>query len=128
MKRLKRNLILCFPFFLSACVTFPTLESEQVRVVWDDVDLLQKCEHKGTVFGSEGHFYDYWFHADKDMIWGALNQMRIKAYKKNANVLYLYKPFNFASSITMIGNAYLCPNPLKRIAIHRNTSKKEINR
>ncbi|MEF1325992.1 DUF4156 domain-containing protein, partial [Vibrio owensii] len=64
---------------LTGCVTFPTQESEQVKVIWDDVNAIANCQHLGTVMGSEGHFYDYWLHADKDMVWGTLNQMRIKA-------------------------------------------------
>lgn len=93
---------------LSGCVTFPTIRSEQVKVVWDDVNAIQGCEHKGTVIGSEGHFYDYWLHADKDMVWGTLNQMRAKTAEQGGNVLYLYKPLGFLSSVTMIGNAYAC--------------------
>lgn len=97
---------------LSGCVTFPTQESEQVKVIWDDVSAIQGCEHLGTVIGSEGHFYDYWLHADKDMVWGTLNQMRIKAAAKGADVLYLYQPFGFLSSVTMFGNAYACGEKL----------------
>lgn len=93
---------------LSGCVTFPTLESEQVEVVWDDTNAIQGCEYKGTVIGSEGHFYDYWLHADKDMVWGTLNQMRAKTAEKGGNVLYLYQPLGFISSVTMLGNAYAC--------------------
>lgn len=97
---------------LSGCVTFPTQESEQVKVIWDDVNEIQGCKHLGTVIGSEGHFYDYWLHADKDMVWGTLNQMRIKAAEKGADLLYLYQPFGFLSSVTMFGNAYACGEKL----------------
>ncbi|KXF83319.1 DUF4156 domain-containing protein [Enterovibrio coralii] len=93
---------------LSGCVTFPTPESNQVDVVWDDINAIQGCELKGTVIGSEGHFYDYWLHADKDMVWGTLNQMRQKAFDLDANVLYLYQPLGFSTSVTMFGNAYAC--------------------
>ncbi|OEE67056.1 hypothetical protein A1OO_14950 [Enterovibrio norvegicus FF-33] len=107
-----KNISLCAAWvsaaLLSGCVTFPTQESEQVQVIWDDINAIQGCEHKGTVIGSEGHFYDYWLHADKDMVWGTLNQMRMKAAEKGGNVLYLYQPFGFSSSVTMFGNAYAC--------------------
>ena len=93
---------------LSACITFPTAESNTVKVLWDDTDSLVGCEHKGTVIGSQGHFYDYWLHADKDMVWGTLNEMRIKAAKLDADTLYLYKPLGFTGSVTMIANAYDC--------------------
>ncbi|WP_052470664.1 DUF4156 domain-containing protein [Vibrio owensii] len=93
---------------LTGCVTFPTQESELVKVIWDDVNAITNCQLVGTVMGSEGHFYDYWLHADKTMVWGALNQMRIEAAELGADILYLYQPFGFSSSVTMIGNAYQC--------------------
>ncbi|KLV07432.1 membrane protein [Photobacterium aquae] len=93
---------------LSGCVTFPTAESRQVKVLWNDSDALRGCEHLGTVIGSEGHFYDYWLHADKDMVWGAVNQMRIKTAAQGGDTLYLYEPFGFMSSVTMMGNVYRC--------------------
>ncbi|MDD1780538.1 DUF4156 domain-containing protein [Enterovibrio sp. ZSDZ35] len=101
---------------LSGCVTFPTQESNQVDVIWDDVAAIQDCELMGTVIGSEGHFYDYWLHADKDMVWGTLNQMRQKAHDLDANVLYLYQPLGFSSSVTMFGNAYSCGDTTKNAA------------
>lgn len=93
---------------LSGCITFPTPESEQVKVIWDDINFIEKCEYKSTVYGSEGHFYDYWLHADKNMVWGALNQMRIETAKRGGNVLYLYSSLSFSSSVTMMGNVYYC--------------------
>ncbi|RJX75245.1 DUF4156 domain-containing protein [Vibrio sinensis] len=108
MKSLLAGVMLITATTLTGCVTFPTDESEQVDVIWDDTAALQGCEHKGTVIGSEGHFYDYWLHADKDMVWGTLNQMRIKAAEQGADTLYLYQPLGFLSSMTMFGNAYDC--------------------
>lgn len=109
--------------FLTGCVTFPTPESEQVTVIWDEINQLENCDHKDTVYGSEGHFYDFWLHADKDMIWGALNQMRIQAAKKGGNVLYLYKPFSFTSSVTFLGNVYFCDKYYKET--YTKAKKKE---
>lgn len=112
MKKIKSGLMLSFFSLLSGCVTFPTTESEQVKVIWDDTDYIRSCENKGVVFGSEGHFYDYWLHADKDMMWGTLNQMRIKAVEKGGDVLYLYQPLSFSTSVTMFANVYLCDAPI----------------
>jgi len=84
----KRVMTLALAASLTGCVTFPTQESEQVQVLWDNVNAIENCELMGTVIGSEGHFYDYWLHADKDMVWGTLNQMRIKAVDLGADTLY----------------------------------------
>lgn len=100
-----------FALLLTGCVTFPTPESEQVNVIWDDVKAVENCQRMGIVYGSEGHFYDYWLHADKDMVWGTLNQMRISAAELGADTLYLYQSLDFSSSVTMFANAYLCNIP-----------------
>lgn len=93
---------------LTGCITFPTEDSTKVQVIWDETDRIGGCELKGTVYGSEGHFYDYWLHSDKDMVWGTINQMSVKAAGMGADTLYLYQPFGFLSSVTMMANAYDC--------------------
>lgn len=93
---------------LSGCITFPTDESLHVKILWDNPLAVNSCTHKGTIIGSQGHFYDYWLHSDKDMVWGTLNEMRIKAHQLNADTVYLYEHFSFLSSVTLIGNAYDC--------------------
>lgn len=93
---------------LSGCITFPKADSRHVKVIWDNPAAIQNCVHKGTIFGSEGHFYDYWLHSDQDMVWGTLNELRIKAHALNADTVYLYENFGFLSSVTLMGNAYDC--------------------
>lgn len=117
MKKLIVSSMLASTLLLSGCVTFPTTESTNVDVIWDDVKAIENCERLGIVYGSEGHFYDYWFHADKDMLWGTINQMRIKAAALGANTIYLYQPLGFSSSVTMFANAYLCQQPKTTSAI-----------
>jgi len=102
------TLITLMTLGLSGCITFPTAESRHVKVIWNNPAAINTCVHKGTIFGSEGHFYDYWLHSDQDMVWGTLNELRIKAHKLNADTVYLYENFGFLSSVTMMGNAYDC--------------------
>lgn len=101
-------LVLLIGLNLTACVTFPTKESAQVKILWENTIAIENCVYKGTVIGSEGHFYDYWLHSDRDMVWGTLNEMRIKAQALGADTVYLYQPLKFLSSVTMMGNAYQC--------------------
>ncbi|SMY32046.1 hypothetical protein PMAL9190_00328 [Photobacterium malacitanum] len=108
MKNILVSSMLASTLLLSGCVTFPTPESNQVDVIWDDVKAIENCQRLGIVYGSEGHFYDYWFHADKDMVWGTLNQMRSKAAELGGDTIYLYQSLDFSSSVTMFANAYLC--------------------
>ncbi|MGL5392932.1 MAG: DUF4156 domain-containing protein [Shewanella sp.] len=109
MKHLRLfSLLALMTLGLSGCITFPKADSRHVKVIWDNPAAIQNCVHKGTIFGSEGHFYDYWLHSDRDMVWGTLNEMRIKAHELNADTVYLYENFGFLSSVTMMGNAYDC--------------------
>ncbi len=108
MKRLIKYFTLLSILIISGCVTFPTESSKKVAIIWDDPSAISDCLRMGLVYGSEGHFYDFWLHSDVDMIWGTLNQMSIKAEALGANTLYLYQPLNFSSSVTMFANAYLC--------------------
>ncbi|MGL4900264.1 MAG: DUF4156 domain-containing protein, partial [Shewanella sp.] len=96
MKNLRLfTLITLMTLGLSGCITFPTAESRHVKVIWNNPAAINTCVHKGTIFGSEGHFYDYWLHSDQDMVWGTLNELRIKAHKLNADTVYLYENFGF---------------------------------
>ena len=94
-------------------MTFPTPESEQVRVVFDDIKQLENCDLVGPVIGSEGHFYDYWLHADRDMMWGAMNQMRIKAVEMGGDNILLFQPLGFSSSVTTSAAVYACSDEAK---------------
>ncbi len=103
--------------FLAGCITFPTAKSELVKVIWQDINAIQECDVISPVYGSEGSFYDSWLHADKNMVWGALNQMRIKTDELGGDVLYLYEPLGFSSSVTFLGNAYACSEEAKAKAM-----------
>ncbi|WP_067515425.1 DUF4156 domain-containing protein [Endozoicomonas ascidiicola] len=116
----------CKPFIpvilasaLSGCITFPTEESKEISVIWDETQRIQHCTLKGTVFGSEGHFYDHFLHSDKDMIWGTINQMSIKAAALGADTLYLYRPFQFVGSVTMMANAYDCTSSASKSGLEK---------
>ncbi|MDH1468846.1 DUF4156 domain-containing protein [Shewanella sp. GD03713] len=101
-------LLLLIGLNLTACVTFPTPESAQVKILWENSVAIENCTYKGTVIGSQGHFYDYWLHSDRDMVWGTLNELRIKSHALGADTVYLYQPLKFLGSVTMMGNAYQC--------------------
>lgn len=105
---MKIVLISLVTVLLSGCVTFPTKQGELVKVIWQQPSAVEHCQYIGPVYGSEGHFYDYWLHADKDMVWGAINQLRIKAVQLGGDTIDLYEPLNFTSSVTMFANVYKC--------------------
>ena len=67
-------LMLLLGLNVTACVTFPTEESAHVKILWENSVAIENCTYKGTVIGSQGHFYDYWLHSDRDMVSGLTHQ------------------------------------------------------
>ena len=94
---------------LAGCSTSPLLaDANQVSLTWDANDKLNTCERRGTLIGSQGSWYNYWFISDRDLTQGALNQLRNQAAGLGANTVSLYSPPDFSTSVTLIGNAYYC--------------------
>lgn len=83
--------------------------SENVRIRWDASVQLEKCTEKGVVIGSEGSWYSFWFISNKALTGGALNDLKNQAAKRGANTVDLYSPQDFGTSVTLMGNAYDCP-------------------
>ncbi len=123
MNKLRLYTALVVVTFLSGCVTYPTVKSEGVKVVWHDTNAIQGCDTISPVYGSEGSFYDFWLHADKNMVWGALNQMRIQTAELGGDLLYLFEPLGFSSSVTFLGNAYACAPGAKVKAMQIKAAK-----
>ena len=115
---MKKLILLSLCFHLMAClpVTKPDDQGAQVRVVFvrqivDEalVEKLQgKCTEIGEVVGTEGHWYDYLFIANDDMVNGALSDMRNRAAEMGANTVLLYQNLPFSTSVTFLGEAYHC--------------------
>lgn len=96
--------------FLAGCSIVPLApEAQAVIVTWDTRDAINTCERRGTFVGSQGTWYNFWFISDHDLTIGAINQLRNQSSQAGANTLSLYNPPVFSTSVTLIGNAYLCP-------------------
>ncbi|MGF1738382.1 DUF4156 domain-containing protein [Photobacterium satsumensis] len=94
---------------LAGCSTTPLLETaNDIELTWDSNDVSNTCQRRGTLIGSQGSWYNYWFISDRDLTQGALNQLRNQAHYLGANRVSLYSPPDFSTSVTLIGNAYYC--------------------
>lgn len=82
--------------------------SENVRIRWDASEQLEVCTEKGTIIGSEGSWYSFWFISNKALTDGALNDLKNQAAQRGANTVDLYNPKPFGTSVTLMGNAYHC--------------------
>ncbi|MCP3697938.1 MAG: DUF4156 domain-containing protein [Aliivibrio sp.] len=85
-------------------------ESETIILHYDDSIIQdQKCTEVGTVTGSEGHWYTFFFISNKDLMIAAVNDIKNEAQALNANTVVLQDPIAFNTSVTMLGSAYICP-------------------
>lgn len=95
---------------LSGCATSPlTEQGQQVNIVWNTEATSQQCQLKTTLVGSEGAWYNFWLINNKSLTMGSLNQLRNQAAELGANTILLNEPLPYATSVTYVGNAYLCP-------------------
>jgi len=83
--------------------------SQSIQIRWDAPEQLEGCTDKGTIIGSEGSWYSFWFISNRALTDGALNDMKNQAAQRGANTVDLYSPQDFGTSVTLLGNAYDCP-------------------
>ncbi|WEM41684.1 DUF4156 domain-containing protein [Photobacterium sp. DA100] len=109
MIKTRPRLLLLPAIMLAGCSTTPLSDNAGgVALTWDANDIRNTCERRGTLIGSQGSWYNYWFISDRDLTRGALNQLQNQAYELGANKVSLYSPPDFSTSVTLIGNAYYC--------------------
>ncbi len=84
-------------------------QAENVHVRMDSQFDAANCEWLGEVTGNEGHWYSYLFFANDVLVQGAINDVKNRAKQLGANTVYMVTPQDFATSFTVLGNAYLCP-------------------
>ena len=111
---MKRNLmIVMVSLFLFGCETTPlNNESKEIQVVWNNSEQISQCTHKETIISSEGHWYTFLFIDNQELTEGALNALKNRASALGANTIDLYAPRTFSTSVTLMGNAYVCPASL----------------
>lgn len=66
------------------------------------------CEFVGEVIGSEGHWYSNLFVSNPMIVQGAINDLKNKAYANGGNLVIVDGDFDFATSVTLFGQAYKC--------------------
>lgn len=98
-----------FPLLLlSACVTLPINKSENIHIFWGNALNMLPCVEIGVVYGSEGHWYDFWFIDNALLTEGALNQIRNQALIHGGDTVLIYPATSFSTSVTMMANTYRC--------------------
>ena len=107
-------LIFSICIIASSCSTIhPHPDNKQVRLIfYNEINIIAdnsyNCEYLATLVSSDGHWYNYLFISNTDLSNGALNDMTNKANAINANVVYVNSNIDFATSVTLLGQAYHC--------------------
>jgi len=115
---LRKVLISLFGFTvltLTACASTPlTLGAETIELVNDRPDST-KCKYLGEIVGSQGNWFTGDFTANEDLVIGARNELRNKAYELGGNVVYIQDLEHSRASdslgttnVTGIGKVYKC--------------------
>lgn len=101
---------------LSACthIIQPHPDNKPVRLIfYNEINVATKkrdtnCRYLGELVSSEGHWYSYLFISNTDLTQGAINDMYNKANKIGANLVYINNNIDFATSVTLLGQSYVC--------------------
>ncbi|MCH9695231.1 MAG: DUF4156 domain-containing protein [Gammaproteobacteria bacterium] len=112
-------LILLFSILATGCVAAPLLSPDAGQVLVTRNVPAEDCVFVGEVLGSQGNFWTAEFTSDEDLIRGARNRMRDKAYNLGANFVQIEmenqsqntadESLGGVFSSVIIGNAYACP-------------------
>ncbi|EKY4874563.1 DUF4156 domain-containing protein [Vibrio alginolyticus] len=108
---MKRLLLVLFVVLLTGC-TMPShlthAQSQDVHIRIDAQFDPERCEYKGEVTGSEGHWYNYIFMTNDAMMQGAMNDLKNNAAAIDADTVFMVSPQDFITSFSVLGSAYRC--------------------
>ncbi|VAW69889.1 hypothetical protein MNBD_GAMMA09-3818 [hydrothermal vent metagenome] len=113
--RIKQYLILILSIFISACSVIQKHPGNYpVRLIFDNELVhitkirLSECKYLGTLVSSEGSWYDFIYISNANLTNGAINDMQNKANDIGANLVYIDNNIDFKTSVTLVGQAYVC--------------------
>jgi len=113
---MKIFLIVLLYFALSACSSIAQKhpDNKPVRLIQKNElsiilnDNTPDCRYLGEIIASEGHWYNYLFISNRNLVQGALNDLYNRANKVGANVVFISDNVSFTTSVTYYGQAYHC--------------------
>ncbi len=86
----------------------PHDQSQQVKIRMDAQFDPTQCTYLGEITGSEGHWYNYLFYTNDDMLKGSVNDLKYNAMAINADTVFMVSPQDFVTSFSVLGVAYRC--------------------
>ncbi len=108
---MKKILACLFCLSLSSCSLLSTHKIQQgagkVRL-FEEYTVVENCQFVQDIIGTEGHWYNHLFISNKTLIQAAINDLKNQAQQLGANTIHLHSNLLFASSVTLVGQAYNC--------------------
>ena len=113
-KLFKTAFIILTSVLISSCAPVQLHpDNKPVRLVfYNEVKLSKvtpKCEYISPITSSYGRWFNYLFISNTDLTEGAIDDMYNKANKIGANLVYINNNIDFVTSVTLLGQAYVCP-------------------
>jgi hypothetical protein len=111
---IKAGLITLTCLLFSSCSIIQKYpDNKSVRLVfYNEININPNkppdCKYLDTLVSSDGHWYNYLFISNEDIAQGAINDMHNKASILGANLIYINDNIDFATSVTLLGQAYYC--------------------
>lgn len=109
----KTALILSISIFILSCAPVQLHpDNKPVRLIFYNEVKLSKitpdCEYISPITSSYGRWYNYLFISNTDLTEGAIDDMYNHANEIGANVIYINNNIDFVTSVTLLGQAYIC--------------------
>jgi len=83
------------------------IKAKDIRIFLEHSN-ISKCTFVSDIIGSEGYLYNFLFIANKNLVNGAMNDLKNQASLVDADSIYVQETMLFATSVTIYGQAYQC--------------------
>jgi len=83
-------------------------EKAKVVRIYDHPSQIKDCRFIADIVGTQGHWYNSLYVSNKDLVFGAMNDIKNQANTLGANAIYTQDIMLFATSVTIWGQAYHC--------------------
>lgn len=115
LKKLAKSVYGISLLTLAACAAKTLTPGAEVIELVNEQPDKSKCEYLGEIVGSQGNWLTGDFTANKDLVLGARNELRNKAYALGGNIVYIQDLEHSSASdslgttnVTGIGKVYKC--------------------
>jgi hypothetical protein len=113
---MRKTLIILTTILISSCSSISVLNNEAQNIeIVNEVPNKSNCKYLGEIVGSQGNFFTGDFTSNENLVIGARNELRNKAYKLGGNLIHMQDMKNTnaygslgTTNTTAVGKTYYC--------------------